>query len=187
MFELLVFLTVMSCGVAFGYKILQPYAQAVHGHARPTRFIMSDFFTLMFLLGFPSLFVSFSREWNRTDWVLVPGALLIGVFGFAWWRATATLSGLGVYQPFKRSVFQVVVLPIVLLGSLFGVPITLGTTFLLVEMELYVLMLWFFAVVGLIVSFAVCRFIGRWILEDTDFEVNRRKANRLFENRRSTL
>lgn len=164
-------LIVFVCGAGFAWTILQPFAQAVRGCKRPTRFVTSDFLYLMVLLTLPLVFLSDARRWADASRIQGAGGLLIAVFVYAWWRGAATLSGVGIYQPSKRGIFLVVILPLAIVGSVVAVPALVATTILLFggfhRGGWSDWLIWLVGAVGLPVVALLFRSLSKWTLKDS--------------------
>ena len=96
-----IFLLMMCIASIFGYVILEPVAKAARGKQWTSRFCLSDFFSLSLLLAIPLVIVAAVRPLHEEDsaFVNVVSVMLIGVFAYAWWRGTVTLSRIGVIFP----------------------------------------------------------------------------------------
>ncbi len=164
------FLGILACSM-FGYVILQPFAKAVKGRQRPTRFTTVDFLWLTIMLQIPlvclsnvgrSLKTSFETSVLATTTAIVV-LLCIGV----WWRGVATLSGLGIRGVWRRGVFLTILLPIAILGSAIGMPILImSLAYSLFESHL-VSILVSIAVLTPVVAYCF-RLVSVWVLAELE-------------------
>jgi hypothetical protein len=164
---LLFLLYFLVCGAAFAYAILQPFARAVGGRARPNRFITSDLLWLMTMLALPMGCLSAVVRGYDAVPVAVVSGLLIAVFAFAWWRGTATLSGLGIRQPLRRWIFLVVILPVSFVGGALTPLVLLASALAIGEMHRRPHISWISlaSAAGLLLLAVSFRRLSYWVLK----------------------
>ena len=178
MLGLLIFLVgfpiVIGLASVFGYVIVEPIAKAVRGKRWTSRFCVSDFFPLSFLLAIPLVFVAAIRRLPGQDtiFVNVVSIILTGVFVYAWWRGTVTLSRIGVLHTGRRCVFLGILIPTAVLGSAVGVPLLVVMAFRIPRMPTLVFAAWLSGIIAVPIIVTCCRRAAHWVVSDQNVSQN---------------
>lgn len=155
----------------FGGYVFYPYTKPFR-KSFSKQFATLDMPAMLAMLAYPMLLLSVIREWRPQipyENLLVIGAVLIGVFLFAWRRGVSMLTSYGITDVRRRFVFLAVVLPITLMASAVVVPLVSLRVITPVEAifwrhESEPIVPWIIACISLVALAFVLKRLSIWIL-----------------------
>ena len=155
----------------FGGYVFYPYTKPFR-KSFSKQFATLDMPAMLAMLAYPMLLLSVIREWRPHlpyESLFIIGAVLIGVFLFAWRRGITMLTSYGITDVRRRFVYLAVVLPITLMVSAVVVPLV-SLRFVTAAEAIFwshksePIVPWGIAGIGLVVLALVLRRLSMWIL-----------------------
>ena len=156
-------------GGLYGHSSLDPINSLPNlEDKRRTAFITADLFSLSLLLCLPLVFYRFIRPKHFSDHLAANlfTTLLCAVTIYIWWRSIQTLTRIGVVSTARRTVYLGLLMPIVILGSTFGVPAWVIMTFQLHRLSPTLLALWVAGLISMPALWFVAYYISKWVTEN---------------------